>query len=141
MSRIFFDTNLFIYLLEDSGGRGAKVSGILERISGRRDELLTSTLTLAEVLVKPLSVGDVAWADRYEKLLNTPGVSLLAFDRVSARIYAQLRQDKTLKPPDAIQLSCAASAKCDLFITNDERLSRKIVPGIQFITSLERAFI
>ena len=141
MSRIFFDTNLFIYLLEDSGARGAKVSGILERISGRRDELLTSTLTLAEVLVKPLSVGDIAWADRYEKLLNTPGVSVLAFDRASARIYAQLRQDKTLKPPDAIQFSCAANAKCDLFITNDERLSRKIVPGIQFITSLDRAFV
>jgi predicted nucleic acid-binding protein len=141
MSRIFFDTNLFIYLLEDSGARGAKVSGILERISGRRDELLTSTLTLAEVLVKPLSVGDIVWADRYEKLLNTPGVSLLAFDRASARIYAQLRQDKTLKPPDAIQLSCAANAKCDLFITNDERLSRKNVPGIQFITSLDRAFV
>jgi predicted nucleic acid-binding protein len=141
MSRIFFDTNLFIYLLEDSRERGSKVSGILERISGRRDELLTSTLTLAEVLVKPLSVGDIVWADRYEKLLNTPGVSLLAFDRASARIYAQLRQDKTLKPPDAIQLACAANAKCDLFITNDERLSRKIVSGIQFITSLDRAFI
>ena len=141
MSRIFFDTNLFIYLLEDRGERGSKVSGILERISGRRDELLTSTLTLAEVLVKPLSVGDIVWADRYEKLLNTPGVSLLAFDRASARIYAQLRQDKTLKPPDAIQLSCASNAKCDLFITNDERLSRKIVPGIQFITSLDRAFV
>ena len=141
MSRIFFDTNLFIYLLEDSGARGAKVSGILERISGRRDELLTSTLTLAEVLVKPLSVGDIVWADRYERLLNTPGVSLLAFDRASARIYAQLRQDKTLKPSDAIQLSCAANAKCDLFITNDERLSRKNVPGIQFITSLDRAFV
>lgn len=141
MSRIFFDTNLFIYLLEDSGTRGSKVGGILERISGRRDELLTSTLTLAEVLVKPLSVGDIAWADRYEKLLNTPGVAMLTFDRASARIYAQLRQDKTLKPPDAIQLSCAANAKCDLFITNDERLSRRIVPGIQFITSLDRAFI
>jgi predicted nucleic acid-binding protein len=139
MSRIFFDTNLFIYLLEDSGVRGSKVSGIVERISGRRDELLTSTLTLAEVLVKPLSVGDRVWADRYEKLLNTPGVSLLTFDRAAARIYAQLRQDKTMRPPDAIQLSCAASAKCDLFITNDERLSRKIVPGIQFITSLDRA--
>jgi predicted nucleic acid-binding protein len=139
MSRIFFDTNLFIYLLEDSGVRGSKVSGIVERISGRRDELLTSTLTLAEVLVKPLSVGDRVWADRYEKLLNTPGVSLLTFDRAAARIYAQLRQDKTMRPPDAIQLSCAASAKCDLFITNDERLSRKIVPGIQFFTSLDRA--
>lgn len=141
MSRIFFDTNLFIYLLEDTGENGARVGDLLQRISERRDDLLTSTLTLAEVLVKPVSAGDFAWADRYEKLLNTPGVSVLAFDRACARIFAQIRQDKTVTPPDAIQLSCAASAKCDLFITNDDRLSRKTVPGIQFITSLDRAFV
>jgi len=141
MSRIFFDTNLFIYLLEDTGALGARVSALIQRMSERRDELLTSTLTLAEVLVKPLSAGDVAWADRYERLLVTPGVSLISFDRSCARIYAQLRQDRTLKPPDAIQLSCAASAKCDLFLTNDERLSKKIVQGVQFIASLDQAFV
>jgi predicted nucleic acid-binding protein len=141
MSKVFFDTNLFIYLLEDKGERGARVADLVQRLSERQDELLTSTLTLAEVLVKPLAIGDQAWADRYEKLMNTPGVLLLSFDRSCSRIYAQVRQDRTIKPPDAIQLSCAASAKCDLFITNDDRLSRKIVPGIQFITSLERAFI
>ncbi|HTU51683.1 MAG TPA: PIN domain-containing protein [Acidobacteriaceae bacterium] len=141
MSRIFFDTNLFIYLLEDAGQRGKRVESMVERISERHDHLLTSTLTLAEVLIKPLAVGDLAWADKYEKLLATPGVSLLPFDRGSARMYAEIRQDKTVKPPDAIQLACAANAGCDLFITNDERLSKKIVPGIHFITSLDRAFL
>ena len=141
MSRIFFDTNLFIYLLQDSGERGARVAGLVERISERRDELLTSTLTLAEVLVKPLATGDVAWAERYEKQLQTPGVALIPFDRSCARIYAQIRQDRSVKPPDAIQLSSAASAGCNLFITNDDRLSRKIIPGIQFICSLDRAFL
>ena len=42
-------------------------------------------------------------------------------------------------PPDAIQLACAASVGIDLFITNDDRLSRKNIPGINFITSLARA--
>jgi uncharacterized protein len=141
VSRIFFDTNLFIYLLEDAGARSARVRQILERMSERRDELLTSTLTLAEVLVKPLSSGDIALADQYEKLLSTPGVTLLSFDRSSARIYARLRQDKTLKAPDAIQLACAAATHSDLFITNDDRLIPKIVPGIQFITSIDRAVV
>jgi predicted nucleic acid-binding protein len=141
MSRIFFDTNLFIYFLEDQGERSARVNEILEHMSERHDELLSSTLTLAEVLVKPLASGDIALADRYEKLLSSPGVSLLPFDKSSARIYARLRVDRTLKAPDAIQLSCAAAARCDLFITNDDRLSRKIVPGIQFIASLDRASI
>jgi predicted nucleic acid-binding protein len=141
MSRIFFDTNLFIYMLEDNGARSGRVRWILERMSARRDELLTSTLTLAEVLVKPLSVGDIVLAERYEKLLSGPGVSILPFDRSCAQVYAQLRQDKTLKAPDVVQLACASNARCDLFITNDERLTTKIVPGIQFIASLERALL
>jgi predicted nucleic acid-binding protein len=141
MSRIFFDTNLFIYRLEDEGERGSRVGDLITRISERGDELLTSTLTLGEVLTKPFSFGDRAWADRYERLLSSPGITLLEFDRSAARVYAHLRQDKSIKAPDAIQLACAASARCDLFITNDERLSRKIVPGIQFITSLDRALI
>ncbi|MGH9201589.1 MAG: type II toxin-antitoxin system VapC family toxin, partial [Vicinamibacterales bacterium] len=94
-----------------------------------------------EVLVKPLAAGNAKWAERYEKLLDTPGVSVVGFDRSCARIYATIRQDKTVRPPDAIQLACAANARCDLFITNDDRLSRKIVPGIQFIASLEQAFV
>ena len=141
MSRIFFDTNLFIYMLEDAGERATRVRRIVERMSERRDELLTSTLTLAEVLVKPLASGDLALADRYEKLMTTPGVSLLSFDRSAARVYAQLRQDKSLKAPDVIQLACAAAARCDLFVTNDDRLAAKIVPGIQFIASLDRAVV
>lgn len=141
MSKVFFDTNLFIYLLEDKGERGAKVNALVQRLSERHDELLTSTLTLGEVLVKPLAANDEAWVGRYESLLNTPGVSLLPFDKSCARIYAKLREDRSVKAPDAVQLSCAANARCDLFITNDDRLSRKIVPGIQFIASFDRAFI
>jgi predicted nucleic acid-binding protein len=141
LSRIFFDTNLFIYLLEDFGEFGQRVTALMRRMSERHDELLTSTMTLGEVLVKPLSVGHISWANRYEILLDTPGVVVIPFDRDCARVYAGLRQDKALKAPDAIQLSCAAVAKCDVFITNDDRLSRRIIPGIQFIVPLEKAFL
>ncbi|MGC9292438.1 MAG: type II toxin-antitoxin system VapC family toxin [Acidobacteriaceae bacterium] len=141
MSRIFFDTNLFIYLLEDFGARGKRVGEMVERIAERRDQLLTSTMTLGEVLVKPLSVHDLAWADKYEQMLATPGVFLQPFDKGAARRYAEIRQDRSIRPPDAVQLACAAQAGCDLFITNDGRLSKKIVPGIHFIASLDRAFV
>ncbi len=141
MSRLFFDTNLFIYLVEDREPWAQTVTGILERMSERKDVLLTSTMTLGEVLVKPLSLGDNGWANRYESLLSSPGVTLIPFDKQCARIYAQLRQDKLIKAPDAIQLACAATAGCELFITNDDRLSRKQVPGIQFIVPLDRAYL
>jgi predicted nucleic acid-binding protein len=139
MSRIFFDTNLFIYLLEDATGRGKRVADIIEQMPERADDFLTSTLTLGEVLVKPLSVGDQKLADLYEQALHSPGVELLAFDSRCARSYASLRHDRTIRAPDAIQLSCAAAAGCDLFITNDDRLSRKHIPGIHFVTSLDAA--
>lgn len=46
-----------------------------------------------------------------------------------------------IRPPDAIQLACAAQVGVDLFITNDDRLSRLTIPGIQFLVPLERAFL
>jgi uncharacterized protein len=92
VSRIFWDTNLFIYLLEGSGEKFPVVRHLLERMIERRDELLTSSLTLGEVLVKPLEMDRPDLVDRYERLLNSPGVSLIPFDDRSARIYARMRQ-------------------------------------------------
>jgi len=56
-------------------------------------------------------------------------------------MYASVRQDRSISPPDAIQLSCAAVAQVDLFVTNDDRLSRKVVPGIQFVAALDKVFL
>ena len=54
MSRVFWDTNLFVYLLEDKGELTDAVVSLRERMVERSDELLTSSLTLGEILVKPL---------------------------------------------------------------------------------------
>ena len=47
----------------------------------------------------------------------------------------------SIRAPDAIQLACASATGTDLFITNDERLSRKNIQGIHFIQSLEKAML
>ena len=140
MSRVFWDTNLFIYLLEDSGAQSDRVAILRERMLERRDELCTSTLTLGEVLVKPTEQGDEILRRRYEEVLSRTA-RLISFDREAARRYAEIRRNRSIRPPDAIQLACAAQAEVDLFITNDDRLSRLTVPGIQFLVSLERAFL
>ena len=66
---------------------------------------------------------------------------LIPFDVEAARIYTTIRRQRMIRAPDAVQLACAAQARVDLFITNDERLSRYNIPGIQFVASLERAFL
>jgi predicted nucleic acid-binding protein len=138
VSRVFWDTNLFIYLLEEYGPLSEQVINLRKSMLRRRDELVTSTITLGEVLVHPTRNNRPDIANLYEREI-TQGARLIPFDIDASRIFAAIRCDKSIKSPDAIQLACAAQARCDLFITNDDRLSGKIVPGIQFVTSLQRA--
>ncbi len=140
VSRIFWDTNLFIYLIEGEGERAEAVLRLRERMLARNDALYTSTLTLGEVLVKPTEENKLELAAEYERLLIA-GATILTFDVKAARAFAAIRGDRAIRPPDAIQLACAAGAQVDLFITNDDRLSGKNVPGVQFVTSLDRAFL
>lgn len=138
MSRIFWDTNLFIYLIEDCGKLSDRVAAIREHMTERGDQLLTSSLTLGEILVKPIEAARDDLRLAYERALRSAAL-IVPFDDGAAVAYAQVRQDRAIRPPDAIQLACAARAGCDLFITNDERLSRKRVKNIEFITSLSSA--
>lgn len=139
MSRIFFDSNLFIYLLEDETGRGRRVQEILERMEQRGDRLLTSTLTVGEVLVRPLLSANPDLVTAYDALFRSPDIEVVPFDLEAGANYAHIRHDRSIKPPVAIQLACAARARTDLFLTNDARLSRRSVEGIQFVATLETA--
>ena len=105
----------------------------------RGDRLFTSCLTDAEILVKPVSCNRKEIVDRYTGFFSRSGITVLPFDLQASSRYAHIRQDRTIKRADAIQLATAASAGIDLFITNDERLSRVVVAGIDFVASLDRA--
>ena len=137
MSRVFWDTNLFIYLFEDYGKLSQAVAQLRSKMLARGDQLLTSTLTLGEILVKPTERSDSELCRKYESAISL-AATMLPFDVKAAKIYAGLRTERSLRAPDAIQLACAANASVDLFVTNDERLQGKHVDGIQFIVPLER---
>jgi predicted nucleic acid-binding protein len=139
MALVFWDTNLFIYLLEEHPAFGESVRQLRRRMIERADGLATSALSIGEVLTGPVRVRNDAVYKQYLELFSQPEMRVLKFDLEAAGHYAHIRQDKSIQPPDAIQLACAASAGIDLFITNDDRLSRKNVSGINFITSLARA--
>ena len=138
MSRIFWDTNLFVYLLEDKGERTEQVVALRQRMIERQDQLLTSALTLSEILVKPLQAGDRELMRHYERTI-TASAAVLPFDQAASAAFATVRQDPSIHPADAIQLACASAAGVDMFITNDQRLRRHVVPGIHFIQSLGEA--
>jgi predicted nucleic acid-binding protein len=137
VSKVFWDTNLFVYLLEDSRVRGGQVASLRESMLRRGDRLFTSTLALGELLVKPQRE-DPARAVEIDRLVRT-AAAVLPFDHTAARRFAAIRAGAAIAAPDAIHLSCAATEGMDLFITNDRRLTGRAVEGIQFIVALDQA--
>lgn len=137
MSRIFWDTNLFIYFLEGNDELAVATKRLRKSMLSRGDQLLTSALTLGEILVKPLERGDTARCREIEGAISRAAL-LLPFEGNAAWRYAAIRRDRSLRAPDAVQLACAATANVDLFVTNDRRLQGKRVDGIQFIVALDQ---
>lgn len=94
--------------------------------------LVTSSLTLMEVLVVPYRAGNLALASRYEILLTQGrGIELIDLSRDLLREAARLRAAARLKTPDAIQLAAALRSDCKTFVTNDRRLPP--IPGLRII--------
>ena len=139
MADIFWDSNLFIYLFEAHPDYGEPVRRLRRSMRARGDRLFTSCLTVGEILVKPVSRQEKEIAEKYLGFFSRSGITVLPFDLQAASKYAQISQEKAIARPDAMQLAIAASAGINLFITNDDRLSRALVTGIDFISSLDRA--
>ena len=136
MSRIFWDTNIFIYLLEDYRPWSELAVSLRRKMLDRGDQLLTSAFTLGEILVKPTAMGDTELCRNYMERLTAISL-IIPFDVEAAKLYSVLRCDRSLRSPDATQLACAGVARTDLFVTNDNRLQGKRVAGVQFIVPLE----
>ena len=136
MSRIYWDTMLFVYWLENHPVHAKRVQHIMTKMEERQDQLCTSTFTAAEVLVGPYKIGDLGMVKKIRAIFESPFVELLPFNLAAADLYARIRAQQGVSPADAIHLAYAGQAGIDLFLTNDAALSGKVVPGIQFIAQL-----
>lgn len=124
------DTAVFIYFIEEDP-RFLRIIEPLFRAADRGGcTLVTSALTLLEVLVVPYRAGNRPLAERYEMLLTqSSGIQIVDISRDQLLAAAQLRAAAAVKTPDALQLAAALSSECTSFITNDRRLPT--VPGLQ----------
>jgi predicted nucleic acid-binding protein len=118
------DTAVFIYYIEENETFLPLVALIFDDVAAGRREVVTSSLTLLEVLIVPYRAGNLALADRYEAYLSrSRGVRLVDVGRAELRMAAQLRAlHPSVRTPDALQLAAALSAGCRSFVTNDRDL-------------------
>ena len=128
---VALDAAAFIYYIEDDPRYAQLLEPIFTR-AGRDVTVVTSAMTLLEVLVVPIRLGHAQLADRYDQLLTrSRGIKLVDITRDQLRAAASLRAVLPLKTPDALQVVAATSAGCGVFVTNDRRLPP--IPGLRVI--------
>jgi len=131
----FWDTNLLIYWIEDSSEWAKKVGALLHWQEKEGLKLVTSSLSLGELLVHPLRLKNKEVAQSYARLIDEMGC--IPFGSDEAWRFAEIRTlNPAIRPPDAIQLACASVLGVKYFITNDDRLGRYQIEGISHIIGL-----
>ncbi|MFZ4815188.1 MAG: type II toxin-antitoxin system VapC family toxin [Phototrophicaceae bacterium] len=97
------------------------LGSIFQSISLGEVSIVTSVITLAEVLTHPMKLDRETLVEEYEEILsNSTGLDLILVDAEIARKSAALRAKYNLRTPDAIQLATALVQGCEAFITNDK---------------------
>src|SRR5216683_2883212 len=105
MSRIFWDTNLFIYLFEGSGKFSTQVFALRDRMLQRGDQLMTSAITLGEILVKPMQNGDAKAVAYYQKLIATTAAVTDLFITNDVRLHSkQISGIQFIAPLDRVPI-------------------------------------
>jgi predicted nucleic acid-binding protein len=137
--RIYLDTNVFVVAVEQSGAVNELVDNLLLEGERKPGLLVTSELTLAELLVKPFQTrgeGPTGTSESPTRLVpNTiaaiyarlvdrrPGLNVVSIDRSILILSAFHRAaDRVLKLPDAIHLATAEQTACTHVISADRGL-------------------
>lgn len=141
MSRIYWDSMLFVYFFEGHSQFGPRVRQIHQEMIQRGDSLCTSIFTVGETLTGPEKIKADARVRETREYFESDEVEVIPFTFQTAVMYAKIRAANSVLPADAIHLASAAEAQIDLFLTNDNKLRRLNIPGIKFIAGLDGKFI
>lgn len=122
-NKVFLDTQIFIYFLEDNEQFGEQANNIFRFFRDNDVELISSVLTYMEFCVRPFELKKHDLIDTFKEFLKEIDVFLLNIDFKIAELAAQLRSKyKGLRGMDAIQIATAIYSNCDSFMTNDKKL-------------------
>ncbi|WP_167591823.1 type II toxin-antitoxin system VapC family toxin [Jiella endophytica] len=117
---VYVDTNVLIALIEE---KQREVLSLFYGAAEGKISFVTSEISLAEVLVKPLEMGRSDLVAAYSELLtNEPSLRTVAISREILRRSAELRSTLGGKLPDAVHVASALETRCRVLVSNDLRL-------------------
>jgi predicted nucleic acid-binding protein len=131
--RIYLDTNVFIAAYETKQARGDHAWRVLTAIDDGEFVGVTSELTLAEILVRPLREHAYDLAQHYQDIISSSVTFVVpAVDRAVLIEAAFLRvAQSSLRLPDAIHVATARLNECSHIVSDDRRLP--FAPGLGIV--------
>lgn len=122
--RRYWDSNAFLGWLNDESGRAGKCRGTIEAAERGEIEIITSTLTIAEVIyLKGHPKITKEKSDKIIAFFRNEYIIPVVLDRDIAEMARELLWDyQALKPKDASHVASALKASVLMFSTFDEYL-------------------
>ena len=125
---IYLDSVILIYALDHVGTFQTRADNRLRTIATVCDQIALSDLSRLECRVKPIQLGDLRKLQVFDSFFARPDIQVMplpssVFDRATF-----IRANHGFKTADALHLAAAIEGGCQLFLTNDFRLSR--FPGL-----------
>lgn len=131
--RVYFDTNIFIYILENHSEFGETCLSVVQSGADKELDGYSGDLVLAELLVKPLKDNNARAVKAVKDLFTEETrIELLPHTRSAFITAAHLRANHKIKLPDALHLATAIENHIEIFLTNDRDIPR--VPEITVMT-------
>ena len=125
---LYWDSCVFLSAIQQTAGRYATLKAILDSAAADKIVIVTSALTIAEVVKMDCgSVDPVRLAEDVAKIrqfFENDYLAIKNVDRLIAEEAGDIVRQQGIKPPDAIHVATALSSKCVCLETYDERLHR-----------------
>jgi predicted nucleic acid-binding protein len=114
------DTSVFIYQLEANPRYADLTDHVFSWLEQPSHAAVTSTITMAELLVQPYRMSDDQQVDEFYALLSTyPNLDWVAPSLLIADTAARIRAAHRLRTPDALQAATAVHSEATGLVTND----------------------
>jgi len=129
---VSLDSAPLIYFIEENPTYLEMTDAFFKAMVRGEFRVVTSVVTLLEVLVYLLRQGNRILAQQYRDiLLNEEGLTTIEVSPAIAEEAAQLRATYNIQTPDSIQMATAIRGGTSFFLTNDARLPS--LPGLEVL--------
>jgi predicted nucleic acid-binding protein len=130
---IYLDSNIFIFALEAEPKFGPPCSVLLRAIDESTVDAVTSELTLAEVLVKPIELGRSELAKQFMTVFTQSRLRVHPVSRAVLLLSAEVRAIHGGRLADSIHVATAIERGCAAIVSEDRRL--RPPPALQRISA------